>query len=523
MGYSLAAAPAQPPGDEILRHMAHAYGSATEPDEAAASTVRWLMEATGGEASVRVFLLRSGRLRLAAQEGMLADVGRKRSARRREALDSKRPLLIDVRQPPHHALAILPLVSRGESLGVAELVARRGTLEDRWDLLEAVASQAAILFRNLEVQSGLENRVEALEQAAEFALALVGAESPEDAVGQAVSFCFERFEGPVLGWLDGNGETLDLVALRGVGPARARHLRSKLPTIERWDAMEQAERDLLIDRLAGLLDVPRLAVMDAGESVVMVGGIRNPAGLDVLSRLLEKSLEHVGIVDLARQRNEALDLGIALTAHEVRGPVLGARAVIERLLKAGEVDEGSAEHLEITRRELQELTALVGGLLSWSAGRRSLDLRNVDLVELVREAIESCELQAGTDRVRFDRASGLVVKADRMYLRTGVANIIRNALTYSPAGAEVRVRVGRQNGSALITVADRGPGVPKEERDSIFDPFVRGRASAGRHGRAGLGLFVARRVIEAHRGEIRVAPGDTGSIFRIRLPAGQPS
>ncbi|HEX9892127.1 MAG TPA: HAMP domain-containing sensor histidine kinase [Actinomycetota bacterium] len=505
---------------DILREMAHAFGSATDLDEATRSTVRWLTEAAGPPATARLFVPEPGaRFRLAAAQGLWADVGRKHSARRREAFGSMQPVLVNVRRPPAHALAILPLVARGASMGVAEVIAPRSALSDRWDLLEAVASQAAGLLSHIRRQAALRNRVEALEHAAGFARRLVGAGSRELAVREAVSFCHERFRVPVAGWLDGDGPVLRLTAVKGIGAVRAGHLEREVPTIGRWSSLDHTARSLVEKRTAGLLRSERVAVIDAGDAVLILGGVRETAGLAPLGSLLEEALEHIAIVDLARQRNEALDMGVALTAHEVRGPLLGAKAVMERLIGATEVTPGHLEQLELSRRELQELSGLVEALLSWSVGSGSLDPRPVDLAQVIREAVEACGLQAGARTVRVQAPHAISIQADRRHLKAAVANVVRNALAYSPTSVDVSVE--RRNGSVTVAVSDRGPGIPPEDRQAIFDPFVRGRANGPRPGRTGLGLFVARRVVEAHKGEIWVEPSGRGSVFKIRLPVGQ--
>lgn len=504
---------------DILREMAHAFGSATDLDEATASTVRWLAEAAGSPATARLFVPEPGaRFRLAAAQGLWTDVGRKRSARRREAFETKRPALVDVRRPPAHALAILPLVARGRSMGVAEVIAPRSALSERWDLLEAVASQAASLLSHIRRQAALRNRIAALEDTAGFARRLVGAGSRELAVREAVSFCHERFDVPVAAWLDGDGPVLRLSAVKGIGAVRARHLEREVPTVGRWSALDGSARSLVEKRVAGILRSERVAVIDAGDAVLILGGVRETAGLAPLGSLLEEALELIAIVDLARQRNEALDMGVALTAHEVRGPLLGAKAVMERLIGARDITPAHLEQLELSRHELQELSGLVEALLAWSVGSGSLERRPVDLAQVVREAVEACGLQSGGRRVRIQAPHGVSIRADRRHLKAAVANVVRNALTYSPDAVEVSVE--RRNGSVTVAVADGGPGIPPEDREAIFDPFVRGKVGGPRPGRTGLGLFVARRVVEAHHGEIWVEASRRGSVFKIRLPAG---
>jgi signal transduction histidine kinase len=104
-----------------------------------------------------------------------------------------------------------------------------------------------------------------------------------------------------------------------------------------------------------------------------------------------------------------------------------------------------------------------------------------------------------------------------------LTNIIENAVRYSPPGGEIQVAVTKLGPGIQVRVADAGPGVNEQERESVFEPFYRGSASAGRPG-SGLGLAIARAVVLAHGGRIRLedAPGG-GTAVLIELPVGGPS
>jgi signal transduction histidine kinase len=110
------------------------------------------------------------------------------------------------------------------------------------------------------------------------------------------------------------------------------------------------------------------------------------------------------------------------------------------------------------------------------------------------------------------------VQADTGHLRSAVANVIRNALVYSPSESTVTVTVRSTDGRATLTVRDQGPGVPSAEQDSIFDPFIRGSAARLVRTGNGLGLFIARRVMEAHGGRIWLGSPRRGSVFHLELP-----
>jgi signal transduction histidine kinase len=173
-----------------------------------------------------------------------------------------------------------------------------------------------------------------------------------------------------------------------------------------------------------------------------------------------------------------------------------------------------------SREQLEQLSRLVDALLRWAVAGRPLELRPTDLGTLVGEAVESCARETGSDRVSVSAVQSIEVAADPDHLRGAIANVVRNALIYSPPDTDVSVAVRTEEGSARVTVRDHGPGIPAGERDSIFDPFMRGAAAHLARSGNGLGLFIARRVLEAHGGAIWLTSNGTGATFTLQLPLG---
>jgi two-component system sensor histidine kinase GlrK len=153
----------------------------------------------------------------------------------------------------------------------------------------------------------------------------------------------------------------------------------------------------------------------------------------------------------------------------------------------------------------------------------SLEVRPVSLESLVHEAAYPHELaaQAKGLRLLIDSQSA-VVEADPEKLRSIVDNLISNAVKFTPPGGTISVRARALAGEAVIEVMDTGPGVPAEERESIFNLFFRGRTKAdsgpGGIKGSGLGLAIARELVEAHGGQIAVVAGGAGGHFRVTLP-----
>ncbi|GII96175.1 ATP-binding protein [Sinosporangium siamense] len=117
--------------------------------------------------------------------------------------------------------------------------------------------------------------------------------------------------------------------------------------------------------------------------------------------------------------------------------------------------------------------------------------------------------------------AGAPVLGDEARLRQVVSNLVGNAVTHTPAGTPVRIGVGTDGADAVLVIEDKGPGLPAEEVERVFDRFHRADASRARAtGGAGLGLAIVRSIVGAHGGhvELRSSPGE-GASFRIRLPA----
>ena len=504
---------------EVLQGVSRAFGSSPDIDEAGAAAVRWVGAAVGSDqATVRIFLIdpRGGLFALVPRIEVAEDPDRR--AAQREILERRRPTRTPV--SGGRLLVTFPLVSRGDPVGVLEVQAPATSVEERWATLEAVASQVAIVFRNLHHRASLSSSYEGLRHMSDLAGEMVRARSPEEAVRAAVRFCRERFGGPAAGWLaDADPTRLDLVSARGLGSDRGAELRSRMRRIPREDVRDEDSRRRVAERFAEVAGQPAAAAVPAGEAFLVVGGSAAPnPSFRLVEDLLEDVLAHLALVSAAERRTERLDLGLALTAHEVRGPLVGALAIIERLLMERHQDEEQHALLDRSREQLQQLAGLVDGMLRWAVAGEPLSLAPADLMEVVRQAVESSSRETGHERVRVTGPREVPVRAEAGHLRVAVLNVVRNALAYSPANTLVSVAVRGADGVATVTVRDRGPGVPQAERESIFDPFMRGSAAHLVRTGNGLGLFIARRIMEAHGGRIWLGSSRVGAAFHLELP-----
>ncbi len=229
---------------------------------------------------------------------------------------------------------------------------------------------------------------------------------------------------------------------------------------------------------------------------------------------------------------------LSIASHELRTPItavsgfaqLALRTVRARLERAdgGEHDEDLerlARQLAIIQDRSAKLGRLVRELLDVSriqSGRLEFELAPVDLSELARNVIEQHQMTSPGRRYEVAAPDRAVIVGDRDHLEQVIANLVENAVKYSPDGGPVRVRISTDSVDARIVVEDEGIGVPQEQLTRIFDPFVRTtEAEAHRTPGLGLGLYIARGIVERHRGRIwaESAPGE-GTRVHVSLPCG---
>ena len=495
-------------------------GSTVNPSQLVESTVGWVRKAVSWEAATVQILLpdAAGRLQTFAVDGHPAVGGRLRSSRRRKVFDSGRPMLVALQSPEGCALALHPLVVDGRSVGVIEIVAPVETLERRREVIEAVVAQSAVVFRSVIEKRESDQTLRSMEDMLRLAGELLRATTPASAMRSAVKLCSRRTGEAIAGLLpDPSGIGWSVAAAHGFGAAKRAELRRCVEDVgARGGAAENQDR--LAACFAATTGRTGAEALEAGDAVVIVAELRPDVQefLRTVATFVGEAIERIGTVDWANTRNENLDLAIAWTAHELKGPLVGARAALGRVT-VGNEDRTGQDLLRRSRDELGLLADLVDPLLRWSAGSSSLRLRRVDLVRIVREAVASCRLEAEEPTVAIEAPKHVWVRADAQQLGRGIANVVRNAVSYAPAGTTVRVTVEETDDGARVRVRDRGPGVPASERRLIFDPFAQGMSVNGRGG-SGLGLFIARRIMEAHHGSIGLRSARPGTEFCMELP-----
>lgn len=223
----------------------------------------------------------------------------------------------------------------------------------------------------------------------------------------------------------------------------------------------------------------------------------------------------------AEQAVRARDEFLSIASHELYTPITALQLAVQRMIRQD--DSRSRQRLlDLVDAQVRRLIRLVEQLLDVSrihGGRLELKVSQVDLSALVREVAASLRTEAErahcTVEIRAD--TPVVGSFDRDRVEQVVVNLLGNALKYGP-NAPIELGVFRQDGHAELTVRDHGIGIPPESVERIFERFERA-VSARQYGGLGLGLFIVKRIVEAHHGNVRVeaAPGQ-GALFTVELP-----
>ena len=232
---------------------------------------------------------------------------------------------------------------------------------------------------------------------------------------------------------------------------------------------------------------------------------------DLELKVQERTVELEKARDLAETANELKSQLITTMSHELRTPLTSIMGTLRMLSKGvvKDVPEAAVNMIEVAWRNSEQLANLVNDILDvekLSGGALTLTLEPLEVSDLVEMAIElnlAYAQEHGVDLVTREIVPDLIVEGDKDRLLQVMANLLSNASKFSLPGGKVETSVTCDGKTALVSVTDHGTGIPDHLRDQIFDKFVRGDTVDNRNrGGAGLGLGIAKAIIEQHGGRL---------------------
>ncbi|MBI2302612.1 MAG: HAMP domain-containing histidine kinase [Armatimonadetes bacterium] len=215
---------------------------------------------------------------------------------------------------------------------------------------------------------------------------------------------------------------------------------------------------------------------------------------------------------------------LAELAHDLRVPLSNIAATARLLLdgSTGELTAAQREVLDSLVHSSAAAIELVEALREYAqieAGTLTSRHEEVPFAGVVESAVKGVAAMAAERQVRIEIAAEgdpPVVRGDLRQLRRVLTNLLANAVAHSPRGAMVSVAVAVSDAEVVVTVSDQGSGIPEDERERIFEPYVRlENARAG----TGLGLSICRGLAELHGGRVAAVDSERGARFELRLPA----
>jgi signal transduction histidine kinase len=269
---------------------------------------------------------------------------------------------------------------------------------------------------------------------------------------------------------------------------------------------------LVLVRLAGLI-----------RSLDRLRGAEKAARAESESAQRQLALQNEQLLEADRVKDEF----VALISHDLRTPLTSIMGYLELTLDDGNLTEEQRGYLDIVDRNADRLLRLVNDLLfvaRLEAGQLDLNPGELDLGAVVRQSVREAEPRAAAGGIELTCEASYVpaVQADRGRMFQLMDNLVSNAIKFTPAGGDVRVSLTPVNGVVRLEVRDTGIGIGSAEQRRLFERFFRAATASDRQiPGTGLGLYIARAIVEAHGGSISVRSElGEGTSFRVELPAG---
>ncbi len=291
-----------------------------------------------------------------------------------------------------------------------------------------------------------------------------------------------------------------------------------------------AREELQIDAEHSLCFAP----LRLGSKILGSMGISGPVlsreSLEAMGTLIAVAIERahaiemVGKTEAAREGERLKSALLDAITHDFRTPLTSMKASVTTLLSPARLDEGQRDELlHIINEECDRLNRLVGEAAEMArleAGEVKLQLENVRVDDLIAGALDICKGVLGTRPIKIElKTPDLAVRADVARAKEVLVHLIQNANLYSSPDNAITISAEERDDFVLFSVADRGPGIGDAELGLIFDKFYRGTDQRYRVQGTGMGLPIAKAIVEAHGGTIGViSQVGHGSVFSFSLP-----
>jgi signal transduction histidine kinase len=278
---------------------------------------------------------------------------------------------------------------------------------------------------------------------------------------------------------------------------------------------------LLAGMLASSYMARRLRRLENAAKDVAAGNFKEPLVVDSedeigqLTRAFNQMQDRLGRADQARKAF------IANASHELRTPLFSLSGYVELMREENLDEETQREFLDHMHRQIDRMTRLATDLLDLSridSGSLSIQPREVDLAGLAKSIAFDFSLQAEKheSEIVVEAGDQTVAICDPDRVAQILRILIGNSLKHTPEGTHVSIEVDGSKQGVTLTVDDDGPGIAPEDVGRIFDRFHTGDKTGG----TGLGLAIAREIAVAMKGSLELVPTESGTTFRLRLPAG---
>lgn len=237
-------------------------------------------------------------------------------------------------------------------------------------------------------------------------------------------------------------------------------------------------------------------------------------------KLHEKTSKRLAVLE---QHEEFM----ATLTHDLKNPLIGSNLILEMMAEQamGEVSDEQVSLLLKLRDSNTLLISMIQNLIEvyrFEKDVNAVQLENTNLLQIMNSCIGAITPIAEHRHIQVSTKvpeSLKEVVADARALHRVMQNLLDNALKFTPSGGQISVEIRATNGSVAIDISDSGPGIPQDEQKSLFERFSQGRIGKKFTPGTGLGLFLCKQIMDAHKGEITCLSSTKGTTFTLKVPA----